>query len=194
MSAHPNGIENAEQARRNTLQAKNREPAEEVAELTLEQRFDKLEKTVRFWRSLTLLLICAVLGLGGGIAVMNVRIPNTLQARRIEVMNDKGVAVELTSSSDGDGFVTVNSNIGAPRLMLGTSKRGFGMLEIYSGHQQRMVGIGGSGSGGQVSLFNNSGKRVVDLQSSKTNCGAIAVNDFDGALKQGLTGEFRQHQ
>lgn len=173
-------------------QTKNREPAVEEVELTVEERLDELQRSVRRWRFTTLGLLCAFVLFSGVAAWLYVRVPNTLQARRIEVVNDKGVAVELTSSPDGDGFVTVNAGVGIPRIMLGTSKKGFGMVEVYSGHQQRLIGFGGSGSGGQIALFNNSGKRVVDLQSSKTNCGAIAVNDFDGAPQASLSGEQRR--
>ena len=162
--------------------------------MTVEERFAKLEKSVRLWRSMTLALVGSVIGLGGGTAWLHLRTPRVLHARKFEVMNDKGVAIELTSSHEGDGLIAVNAGIGTPRIMLGTSRKGFGMLEIYSGQEQKMVGMGGSGSGGQVSLFNNSGKRVVEIQSSKTNCGAIAVHDFDGAPKQGLSGEYREYR
>jgi hypothetical protein len=51
--------------------------------------------------------------------------------------------------------------------------------------------IGGTGSGGQVAVFNNTGHRVVDMQAKKTNSGAIIVSDFDGNIVQGIEGDSR---
>jgi hypothetical protein len=78
-----------------------------------------------------------------------------------------------------------------PRALLGNSRKGFGTLELYSGAQQKLVSIGGSGSGGQIAVYNNSGRKVIDAQASKTNSGAVAVHDFDGNYANGLFGDRR---
>lgn len=157
--------------------------------MTVEERLAKLEKTVRLWRIATAALLVVSAVFGGGLGMLFFGAPSVLRAKKFEVVSGKNIAIEFTSTPEGDGLAVLNAGIGVSRVMLGTTKKGFGTVELYGGHDQRLVGIGGSGSGGQVSIYNNSGKKVVDLQSSKTNCGAILVNDFDGGYRQGISGD-----
>ena len=159
--------------------------------MTVEERLAKLEKTVRLWRIATAALLVISAVLGGGLGMLFFGAPSVLRAKSFHVVNDKGVALELTHTAEGDGLAVFNAGAGAgvPRIRLGTSTKGFGMMELYGGHEQRLISVGGSGSGGLVSIYNNSGKKVVDLQSSKTNSGAVLVNDYDGVFRQGFSGD-----
>jgi hypothetical protein len=159
--------------------------------MTVEERLIRLEKSQRRWRYLSLGLLVAVAALAGGVAYDFLGVRGTLRARRIIVVNEKGSALELDSTTEGDGIISVHDSLNVPRALLGNSRKGYGTLELYSGAQQKLISIGGSGSGGQIAVFNNSGRKVIDAQASKTNSGAIAVNDFDGNYAHGLFGDRR---
>jgi len=159
--------------------------------MTVEERLTRLEKSLKRWRLTTnvLGLVCALLA--GGLAWEHLGTKGTIRARNIYVVNEKGNAIELTTSNEGDGLISVNDQLSLARVMLGTSQKGFGKLELYTGSQQRLATFGGTGSGGQVAIFNNAGHKVVDLQAKKTNSGAIVVNDFEGRFVNGLEGDSR---
>lgn len=160
--------------------------------MTVEERLTKLEKSLRKWRLLSVGLVLAIAALTGGIAYDFLGVRTTLRTRRLIVVNERGsAALDLDSTTEGDGIISVHDSMSVPRALLGNSRKGFGTLELYSGAQQKLVSIGGSGSGGQLAVFNNSGRKVIDAQASKTNSGAIAVNDFDGNYAHGLFGDRR---
>ncbi len=159
--------------------------------MTVEERLARIEKTLRRWRVLSLVLFLSVIGLTGVVTFDFLGVRGTVRARRFLVVNDRGMAIELDSTTDGDGIISVHDSMNIPRVVVGNSRKGFGTLELYNGAQQKLVSIGGSGSGGQIAVYNNSGRKVIDAQASKTNSGAIAVNDFDGNYIHGLFGERR---
>lgn len=159
--------------------------------MTIEERVAKLEKSLRRWRFTGLGLALAVLALAGGAAYDFLGVRGTIRARRLTIVNERGTAIELDSTAEGDGIISVHDSMNLPRALLGNSRKGFGTLELYSGAQQKLVSVGGSGSGGQIAIFNSSGRKVIDAQASKTNSGAIAVNDFDGNYIHGLFGDRR---
>jgi hypothetical protein len=158
---------------------------------SIEQRLARVEKLLRRSRYLCLALLMASLGLTGGLLYEFLAVRGTLRVRRLIVVNERGSAVEIESSEDGDGIVSVHDSMNIPRALLGNSRKGFGTLELYSGAQKKLVSIGGSGSGGQIAVYNNSGKKVIDAQASKTNSGAVAVHDYDGNYASGLFGDRR---
>lgn len=159
--------------------------------MTVEERLDRLEKNLRRWRLISLGLVAATVLLGSALGWSIFGTRSSIKTRGLFVVNDKGNAIELTTSAEGDGLISVNDHAALPRVMFGNSQKGYGKLELYTGHSQRMVMIGGTGSGGQVAVFNNSGHRVVDMQAKKTNSGAIIVSDFDGNIVQGIEGDTR---
>ncbi len=159
--------------------------------MTVEERLTKLEKSLRKWRLLSLGLVLAVAALIGGMAYDFLGVRTTLRTRHLVIVNERGTAIDLDSTLEGDGIISIHDSMNVARALLGNSRKGFGTLELYSGAQQKLVSIGGSGSGGQIAIFNNSGRKVIDAQASKTNSGAIAVNDFDGNYAHGLFGDRR---
>jgi hypothetical protein len=159
--------------------------------MTVEERLAGLERAARRakWLNLT---FGVLLGLSlAGIGYVLFGTPRVLRAQRFEVVNAKGAAVEISSSTDGDGFIALSDSLGLPKVRMGVSKNNVGMVQTYLGPDQKAVSIGGSGAGGQIGIFNSAGAKVVDMQSSKTNCGAIVVNDFDGGFHSGISGDRR---
>ena len=158
---------------------------------TLEQRLERVEKSLRRSRWMNSFLLLSVLVLGGGLAYDYLGVHETVRARRVVVVNQRGAAVEIESNVEGDGIISLHDAKNLPRVLIGNSRKGFGTVELYSGSEQKLVSIGGSGSGGQIAVYNNSGRKVIDAQASKTNSGAIAVHDYDGNYTHGLFGDRR---
>jgi hypothetical protein len=156
--------------------------------MTVEERLTRLEKSVRRWRLSSLVLAGVVALVAGAVGWDYFGIRGALRARSLQIVNDKGAAIELEASPEGDGIVSILDSMNTPRVLLGNSRKGYGTVELYGG-QQKVVSLGGSGSGGQIAIFNNSGKKVIDAQANKTNAGTVTVNDFDGRFVQGISGD-----
>ena len=164
---------------------------EEAEPLTIEQRMERVEKSLRKSRYLNLVMGLLVVSLSGGLIYNFFGVRGTIRAKRLIVVNSRGSAVEIDCNDEGDGIISLNDSMNLPRALLGNSKKGYGTLELYTGAQQKMVSVGGSGSGGQIAVYNNSGRKVIDAQASKTNSGAIAVHDYDGNYAHGIFGDRR---
>lgn len=171
------------------MQTKQRGAAEEP--MTVDERLLKLEKSVRRWRFVGIGLGVVTGLISVAVAADYLGLRGTISAKKFVVRNDKGAAIELENSPQGDGLISINDSKGLSRVLLGTSQKGYGTLELYGGADQKVVFLGGSGSGGQIALYNNEKKKVVDLQATRTNCGGVFVNDFDGQFIHGLSGERR---
>ncbi len=159
--------------------------------MTVEERLTKLEKAVRRWRLAGAGMGAAVVIVLAAVAVDYLGLRGTIRAKKLVVMNDKGPAVEIENSPEGDGLISIHDSRGLPRVLVGNSQKGYGTIELYGGSEQKTVFIGGSGSGGQIALYNIERKKVVDMQATRTNSGAVVVSDFDGRLVQSLSGERR---
>lgn len=157
--------------------------------MTVEERLIKLEKSVRLWRFASIGLGVAAIAALSGVGIDYLGLRGTVRAKKFVVLNDKGASIELENSPEGDGLISVHDAKGLPRILLGNSQKGFGTVELYGGSEQKMVFLGGSGSGGQIALYNNEKKKVVDMQATRTNSGAIVVNDFDGRFVNAMSGE-----
>lgn len=159
--------------------------------MSVEERLSRLEKSVRYWRWTSWALAAVLLIVAIFVCIDQVGLRGTIRAKRIIVRGEKGTAIELESSSTGDGLISINDSKSLTRVLLGTSQRGFGTVELYGGDEQRVVLLGGSGSGGQIALYNNEKKKVVDMQATKSNCGAVIVSDFDGRQVNHMSAERR---
>src|SRR5205807_2632410 len=116
--------------RGNDAPASNKRGAVETEPLTVEQRLERLEKSLRRSRWLNLSLVLAVLALGGGLAFDFLGVRGTVRARRLIVVNERGTAVEIESNDDGDGVISIHDSLNVPRALLGNSRKGFGTLEL----------------------------------------------------------------
>ena len=76
--------------------------------MTVEERLTKLEKAVRRWRFLTYGLGGLLLVTAAGVGLDYLGLRGTVKAKRFIVGNDKGAAIELDSSADGDGVISLH--------------------------------------------------------------------------------------
>src|SRR5207244_12237648 len=90
-----------------------------VQTMTVEERLTKLEKSLRKWRYLSLALTVASVALAGGVAYEFLGVRGTVRARRLIVVNDRGMAFDLDSTTDGDGIISVHDSMNVPRVRLG---------------------------------------------------------------------------
>ncbi|MBI3863216.1 MAG: hypothetical protein HY290_15095, partial [Planctomycetia bacterium] len=77
----------------------------------MEQRLERVEKSLRRSRLVSLSLLLMVLGLGGGLAYDFLGVRGTVRARRLIVVNERGTAVEIESNEDGDGIVSIHDSM-----------------------------------------------------------------------------------
>ena len=143
--------------------------------MTLEERITKLEKQITLWAALTVLV-----GIGAGVAAClafrPAATPSVIRATRIEVVDGHGnPKVGLMATRQGGGRIFLFDAEGKIMLWAGEGKEGGGSLGLYNG--------------GNLSTWNTSGKQVATIQSSKANCGFVAVCDFNGEFKHGILGQ-----
>lgn len=164
-----------------------------AVELTVEERVSILEKSLRRWRTISLVSLVLLIGVGGASGWILFGVPRALRARRIEIINDKGTSVVALEAGKLGGQITTRNDHGHSLFVVSTEEKleatkGDALIEIYSAKGAPMVGFSTSPTGGWVQVFNNLGKEVVGLQSNKANCGSIMVKDVDGGLRESLSG------
>jgi hypothetical protein len=161
-----------------------------MAQIAPEDRLGKLEKTVRFWRFMTMGLgiALAVVTLGQG--WLDYSGWRTFRTRRLEVVGDNGLVASISGEKPG-GLVTVFNAQGMPRLLMGSSKADSGQIEIHGKNDDRAALLWGTSSGGMLVLFNSDARPVVDIQSDRRNSGIVAVHDYNGNYREGLVGDRR---
>src|SRR4029077_6524895 len=92
------------------VQTTKRPSAAGDTNMTVEERLAKLEKSLRRSRFFSLALVLAIAGLAGGLAYDFLGVRGTLRARRLVVVNERGTAIELDSTTDGDGIISIHDS------------------------------------------------------------------------------------
>ncbi len=157
---------------------------------TLEQEVRTLQKQVRRQRRWNIALGGLVL-VGGLMAATAAKsVPDVIQAKTFEVVNDAGVAVVTLRSCKWDGvilkcdnkgnvtFIVVNekgeggmgegtvitqNGKGGMLVRLGVTTDGEGGVVTENGKGQKLVELGATSGGGSVTTENGKGGRLVEL-------------------------------
>src|SRR5262245_55953095 len=111
--------------------------------MTVEERLTRIEKGMRRWRLTSFGLGGVVFVLLLAVAVDYLGLRGTVRAKKFVVRNEKGAAIELENSPEGDGLISIHDSNGLPRVLLGNSQKDFGTIELYGGSEQKMVFLGG---------------------------------------------------
>lgn len=143
---------------------------------------------------------------------MNADVDTILRAKMLQLVDDNGkVGALLTASSlqlfgsdgkerlsvviarDGTLFAISGPDARKPQFIVLTTDVG-GQLFVSAAKGDGGVVVGTTGGiggavGGRIAISNPAGKEVVDIQSGKSNCGLVIVNDFNGKLVRGLSAD-----
>ena len=150
---------------------------------TLEQDVRTLQSQVRRQRRWNIALGALVV-VGGLMAATGVRsVPDVIQAKKFEVVNDEGKVLVLMDSvfSKGEryGFVTTQNGKGQKLVAIGASADG-GIVTTQNGKGQTLVAIGVTTDGeGRVTTENGKGQTLVALGASAVG-GAVKTQNGKG--------------
>ncbi len=154
-----------------------------------EEEFRALQRQVRRQRRWNVAFGTVVL-VGGLMAATGERsIPDVIQAKAFEVVNEGGTAiVELGSNKDGNGAVTTRNDRGGRLVRLGATTGGNGFVTTLNGIGGNLVELGATVDGqGTVETHDGEGQTLVRLGSySSTRGGYVEAFTTRGAS----TGEF----
>jgi hypothetical protein len=137
--------------------------------MDIETRLQALEKSNRRYRLafLSLVVVLAafmLLGSGG-------QVPDTIQARKFEVLDKNGKILVRLSELDGLGSVTTYTPAGEILVDLVPTKSGAGGIVLYNGKgKQTMVMTDVTGGGGSVQCGRGAGDAAEVQHRSDTTC------------------------
>ena len=125
-----------------------------------------------------------VLLLSGCIATTNSQsVPDVIQAKKFEVVNDEGKVIVLMESvfSKGEhyGFVKTQNGKGGTLVAL-TASDGGGFVATQNGKGQALVELGSSPMGGKILVSNTVGKGVLGMGGNPEDESGVIVT-FDSA-------------
>jgi hypothetical protein len=153
---------------------------------SLEERLARVEKQVWRWKLAVVVLLLAIVGITamGAQPELPTYIPDVIHARRIDIINHKGVVVASVGQVKGNGSLALYNESGKMQTIVAGTKDG-GVLSLCNGDQQ-LLRAGGSASGGRIDILNATGKEAVMLTS--TGEGFIGLYDARGNIQSSLTG------
>ena len=161
--------------------------------MTIEERFEQLERVNRRWRTVALSLGLVI---GAGLIMAQGganHVADVIQIKRLEVINKKGVAVVtlesdqrggriLTTTTDGNllfetggGEISLYNGQGQKLARLSATKNGEGMLATYNHNGEGVIALGATNDGkGAFTTYNGEGQKLVSI-SATDHGGAISV-------------------
>ena len=134
--------------------------------MTTDTRIESLESQVRTLKRMLfgvfgLVVVTALAG-----CPTSQSVPDVIQAKKFEVVNDDGkVIVELSNLEGGgvdNGMLVTRTSEGGRLVALGASPGG-GVVETQNGKGRTLVTLGASPSGGVVQTQNGKGQTLVEL-------------------------------
>ena len=130
--------------------------------MNIEQRFAHLERSNRRLRTGLLSLTIAITTV---LIVGQVRVPNVIQAKAFQVVNDKGKKlVGLGTTVNGEGVVSTYNDKGQRLVRLAATVNGKGAVRTFNGEGQILVGLGVTENGkGVVVTFDGDGQLTGSL-------------------------------
>ena len=150
-----------------------------------EDRIYILETQVRSLKRIVC-LVCCLLVAGVAIsATQSQGVPDVIQAKSFEVLNDDGTAiVQLGASTAGVGMITTKNNRGQEIVRLGVTASGKGIVKTMNGNGEVLVQLGVSTNGqGIIRAMNGDGQTLVLVgggRSDKGSQGGVWLFNNDG--------------
>ncbi len=147
----------------------------------LEQRVAVMEKSLKLYRIFFGLVIIAI----STIALMSSReknyVPDKLQAKSFEVLDDRGNVIAELSQDKGNGSLTTFTPAGKRLVDLFTSEGGAGGINTFDNDGDVLFKVTRTtGGGAYLALFNEDAKEITELGVTDNKSGYLKVNDKYG--------------
>jgi len=152
-----------------------------------EDRIYILETQVRSLKRIVC-LVCCLLVAGVAIsATQSQGVPNVIQAKSFEVVNDDGTAiVQLSRTTAGLGTIRTMNNQGQELVRLGVTVSGKGFIKTLDGNGEVLVQLGVTTDGeGIIKTMNGNGRALVLLGGLRGQGGVWTYSD-DGVTTSKL--------
>ncbi|HVT85924.1 MAG TPA: hypothetical protein VHD35_12040 [Chitinophagaceae bacterium] len=145
---------------------------------TLEQRMEKLEKKLRLYQ----LAFISILLTGGFLIVSGFnkknQVPDLIQAKGFQVVDDQGRALVSLKSYDNAGNIRLYDQNGTTLLEAYQNDAGAGAILTKSKDSKYSCYIGTYNNGaGQIKVYNSSEKAVDEIGSTVSDYGYFGVNN-----------------
>jgi hypothetical protein len=148
---------------------------------TIEIRLQKLEATNRRYKTIVVIMIASFATCFMAFRNPKPAVPDVVQARRFEVVDNSGNVLVTLSQDDGKGLIKTYNSEGKKLVNITYTTNNEGYLGLEDGHGQETMRLSSSseGGGGYFSIFNPSGKRTLTLNNDNSG-GNIYVGNSDG--------------
>ena len=147
-----------------------------------EDRITVLETQVRTLKRIVC-LVCSLLVAGVIVSATSMQtVPNLIQAKSIEVVNDDGTTlVRMGVTKNGQGMIRTMNAEGEDLVRLGVTISGKGIVRTMNGMGQELVQLGVNTKGqGIVKTMNGMGQPLVRLGVDNTDQGTVWTYNKDG--------------
>ncbi|HEY6063252.1 MAG TPA: hypothetical protein VIV35_06560 [Chitinophagaceae bacterium] len=147
---------------------------------SIEMRLQKLEATNRRYKAILILMIASFATIF--MAFRSPRsVPDVIQAKKFEVVDDYGNVLVNLTQDDGKGLIKTYNKEGKKlvNITYTTNQEGYIALEDGNGQETIRLSSSNEGGGGYFSIFNPSGKRTLTLCNDNSG-GNIYVSNSNG--------------
>jgi hypothetical protein len=153
---------------------------------TIEIRLQKLETANRRYQRVILLMIAFFATIFMAFRKHN-PVPDVIQAKRFEVVDDNGNVLVMTGQNSGNGVMKTYRSDGKRLLNFSYTTLNEGYFGIEDGAGQEMIRLSSSseGGGGYIGIYNPSGKRTMSL-CNEYGGGNVYVNNSEGNNRAAL--------
>ena len=151
-----------------------------------EERINGLETQVRTLKRIVC-LVCCLLVAGVIVSATSLQtVPDVIQAKKFEVVNDEGKVVASFYANMGGGMLSFSNKDGEVVAGLGSDEvNGGGVLGINNKDGKRGAGIHADENGGVARVFNNKFTEVAGIRATPDG-GVLGLFNNEGKLTSSL--------
>jgi len=154
-----------------------------------EERINVLETQVRTLKRIVYGFGCLLVA-GVVVSATSVQtVPDVIQAKAFEVVNDEGKArarIYLTGGQEELGtMLQMHNKDGLSVIQISTNNQG-GNLEFFNGDGKNSVSLNTRGAGGSLQISNNDGQRAARLKAGSNGGGELEIRNKDGEGVAGI--------
>lgn len=148
----------------------------------LETRMNRLEKSLRFYQlGFVTLLLCAITIAMLSFTNKNNQVPDKIQAKAFEVVDNNGKVLVNLSQYNGNGAITTYDKFGNYLVDIVSNSSGFGNVNIYDGKGKPILQLYNvKGGGGALAIKNKDGQDAVFLGLMTSGSGHLALKSNTG--------------